>query len=118
MGSTLERRREQRHSCFLDVKTINGRPVSETYLVDITRNGAQIAGNFLVVIGDEISIGLPMMNDPGGQAQLEDVTARIVWVQKTYANPEELMRYRFGVSFLFPFKGMEYLLQIFRWRDS
>jgi hypothetical protein len=118
MGSALERRREQRHSCVWDVKRINGRPVSETYLVDITRHGAQIAGNFFVVIGDEISIGLPIRKDPGAREKLEEVTARVVWVQKGYASPEELSRYRFGVSFPYPFKDMENLLQMFRWREN
>jgi hypothetical protein len=118
MASTLERRREQRHFCVLDVKTINGRPVSETFLLDITPNGAQIAGNFFVVIGDEISIGLPIMEDPGERSKLEAVTARVVWVQKAYASPEELMRYRFGVSFPYPIKEMEKLLKMFRWREN
>ncbi|MEW6658434.1 MAG: PilZ domain-containing protein [Thermodesulfobacteriota bacterium] len=118
MASTMERRREPRHSCVWDVKTINGRPVSETYLVDITRHGAQIAGNFLVVIGDEISIGLPIRQDPGEREKLEDVTARVVWVQKAPASPEELLRYRFGVSFPYPFKEIENLLQMFRWREN
>jgi len=118
MGSTSERRRETRHSCVLDVKRINGRPVSETYLVDLTRNGAQIAGNFLVVIGDEISLGLPIMHATGGGTELEEVTARVIWVQKAHASPEELMRYRFGVSFPYPFKDIDNLLKMFRWREN
>jgi|GEM_PF-2796485 hypothetical protein len=118
MGSTLERRRESRHSCFLDVKRINGRPVSETYLVDLTRHGAQIAGNFLVVIGDEISFVLPLRQAPGGREKMEEVTARVVWVQKAHAGPEELGRYRFGVSFPYPIKDIEELLQMFRWREN
>lgn len=118
MASKLERRREQRHVCVLDVKTLNGRPISETYLLDVSPNGAQIAGNFFVVIGDEISIGLPIMKDPGGREKLEDVTARVVWVQKAYASPEELIRYRFGVSFPYPVKEIEKLLKMFRWREN
>jgi hypothetical protein len=102
----------------LDVKTINGRQVSETYLVDLTRNGAQIAGNFFVVIGDEISIGLPIMKDPEGRLELEVVTARVVWVQKAHASPEELRRYRFGVSFPYPCNKLENLLKKFRWREN
>lgn len=118
MASKLERRREQRHVCVLDVKTLNGRPISETYLLDVSPNGAQIAGNFFVVIGDEISIGLPIMKDPGGREKLEDVTARVMWVQKAYASPEELIRYRFGVSFPYPVKEIEKLLKMFRWREN
>jgi len=116
MASAMERRHEQRNVCVLYVKTVNGRLVSETYLLDITPNGAQITGNFSVVIGDELSIGLPIMKDPGGLEKQEYVTARVVWAQKAYASPEEPLRYRFGVSFLNPFKEMEKLLEMFRWR--
>lgn len=118
MAGTLERRSEQRHFCVLDVKTINGRPVSETYLLDITTHGAQITGNFFVVIGDELLIGLPVMKDPGERAKLEAVTARVVWVEKANASPEELMRYRFGVSFPYPIKEIEKVLKMFRWREN
>lgn len=118
MASTLERRGEPRHACVLGIKTINGKPISETYLLDITAHGAQITGNFFVVNGDEISIGLPIMEAPGGQEKLENVTGMVIWVQKTYTSPEELMRYRFGVSFPYPLKEMEKLLQMFHWREN
>jgi hypothetical protein len=39
-------------------------------------------------------------------------------VQKAHASPEELMRYRFGVSFPYPFKDIENLLKMFRWREN
>jgi hypothetical protein len=93
-------RRSQRYAVNLEVKQINGQPVSETYLLDISSMGARL----------ESSVGLAPMRQveftfflPGGETETR-LVGSVVWMRPVLGKPG---RFQMGLKFFSTFWGID-----------
>jgi hypothetical protein len=97
------RRRTARYKLSIKVAEVEGRPEGQTSIIDISPQGAQLETNFSLEIKELIEFSLPTLE--GGNVTV--LTGRVVWVRKVSADPE---RYRLGLSFINPFRGLSRFL--------
>ena len=89
-------RRSQRYAVHLEIKQINGQPVSDTYLLDISSLGARL----------ESSVGLAPMKQmeftfflPGADAETR-LVGTVVWMRPVLGAPG---RFQMGLKFFSTF---------------
>ena len=109
----LERRREARVLCVLEVGEINGHTCPDAYLVDISSIGAQLETGRSLAIGEAVEFDLPQMAGAPEEKGAYHFAGRVVWVKETVPHPK---RYRIGLSFFAPFGDTTKVLAQFRYR--
>ena len=95
---TKELRRSQRHDVFLKVTEINGQPVSDVILLDLSMWGAKVESIIPFPNNVELSFSLP---GEGGEGKTH-LSAEVIWWEQVPISK----RYHVGMQFL---KSMERL---------
>lgn len=95
-------RRSQRYAVHLEVKTINGQPVADTFVLDISSLGARL----------ESPLGLAPMRQveftfflPGGDTETR-LVGTVVWMRPVLGAPG---RFQMGLKFFSTFWGIDQL---------
>jgi hypothetical protein len=85
-------RRAQRHPVRWAVSEINGKPVQDTWMVDVSCMGARLDTTSALIPGLPIRFTVLF---PDGETELE-VKGRIVWMRPVFASPG---RFHQGIQF-------------------
>ena len=85
-------RRAKRYPVHLEVKELNGQPVADTYLLDISTLGARLESPTLLALGDQVEFSF-YLPDADSETRLAGV---VVWVQPAAGKPSH---YHMGVEF-------------------
>lgn len=107
-------RKTKRPRFVMEVNEINGKPVSETFLLDITADGAQLATTLFMVAGDLLRFCVSIPAEDTREKTKHFFDGRVMWVNKTYSNPEEQDRYRIGLSFSTFYRKTERIMENFQ----
>jgi hypothetical protein len=109
----LERRREKRIRCVLEVGDINGQICANTFLTDISSIGAQLETPQSLEIGEPVEIGLSQAEAAPEEDGPYRLTGQVAWIRPTEPAPG---RYRIGLSFFTPIIEATKILAKFRYR--
>ncbi|MFA4906515.1 MAG: PilZ domain-containing protein, partial [Candidatus Margulisiibacteriota bacterium] len=103
MATFLARREAVRYKMSIKVEEVEGHPGSHTSLIDISPEGAQLETGYSLEKRELIEFSLPALENE----TVPIFSGRVAWIKKVSEDPE---RYRIGVCFINPFRGLSRLL--------
>ncbi|MBI4643291.1 MAG: PilZ domain-containing protein [Deltaproteobacteria bacterium] len=95
-------RRAQRYSVRLEVKEINGQPVADTFLVDLSALGAKLESSLPLSPRNQVEFSflLPVTDT------ITKVAGVVVWLKPVMSAPG---RYQMGLQFFNPYWDIDQL---------